>query len=92
VKTGHENIGGPGHVINDFGPHPDDIGWSGIRKKVFIALAGYSAAITGNALLLVLIKIIDAHDLLPSASMIAVQISLSRDYFYINTRFTEKAK
>jgi hypothetical protein len=69
VKTRHENIGGPGQVINDFGPHPDDIGGSGIRKKVFIALACDRAAITGNAFFLVLVKIIDAHDLLPSASI-----------------------
>jgi hypothetical protein len=68
VKTRHENIGGLGQVINDFGPHPDDIGGSGIREEVFVAFACNRAAITGNALFLVLIKIIDAHDLPPSAS------------------------
>jgi hypothetical protein len=69
VKTRHENIGGLGQVIHYFGPHPDDIGGSGIVKKVFIALACNRAAITGNALFFVLIKIIDAHDLPPSASV-----------------------
>jgi hypothetical protein len=61
MKTGHEDVGHAGHVVDHFGSHGNNLAQPGADGKVLVGFAVYFAAIAPDTSFGILIKKIFTH-------------------------------